>query len=64
MTLDQAITHYGSIARLARALEVSTASVYNWRAAGSIPELQQYKLESLTGRRLRAERAPAGEPTP
>jgi hypothetical protein len=54
MTLDQAITHYGTIARLARALETTTQTVYNWRTRGAIPGLWQYKLECLTAGQLRA----------
>jgi hypothetical protein len=55
MKISEAIAHYGSQAQLARAIGVTRQAVHAWLLAGAIPELQQYKLESLTGRRLRAD---------
>lgn len=55
MKVQQAIDHYGSVYKLAYALEVTTAIVYNWiRKDGQIPELYTYKLEKITDGKLRA----------
>lgn len=62
MTRDEAIAHFGSAAALARALGISRAAVSKWPDA--VPEGSAYKLEVITGGKLRVnpELYPASEP--
>lgn len=53
MTLEEAIKHFKTQANLARALKVNEAAVCNWKRRGTFPELQQMKLEKLTGGKLK-----------
>jgi hypothetical protein len=46
MKTQDAIDHYGSIAKLAKALDVDRSAVLHWK--GSVPLLRQYQLEVLT----------------
>lgn len=54
MTYDDAIKHFGSQAKLARALNVRQPSVYEWRERG-IPLVRQYQIERITLGRLRVD---------
>jgi len=54
MTFDQLISHYGTQARAARALNLSQASVCGWRRKG-IPLLRQAQYEEITGRVLKSD---------
>lgn len=56
MTTDQALQYFGSIPRLARALGVAPASVYDWLNAGAIPEVRQYQIELATTGALKADK--------
>ncbi|QRY79657.1 Cro/Cl family transcriptional regulator [Pseudomonas sp. PDNC002] len=51
MTKKQAIQHFGSISKLAKALKVSYEAVRQWE---EVPELRQYQLELITKGVLRA----------
>lgn len=51
MTKTQAIQHFGSISKLAKALKVSYEAVRQWE---EVPELRQYQLELITKGVLRA----------
>lgn len=55
MLVKEAIEHYGSVAKLAEALGVSRQCIYLWvrDKDGIVPELQSYKLHSLTNGKLR-----------
>lgn len=53
MTLDEAIKHFKTQANLARALKVNEAAVSNWKRRGTFPELQQLKVEKITGGKLK-----------
>ncbi|HTD90922.1 MAG TPA: Cro/CI family transcriptional regulator [Burkholderiales bacterium] len=46
MLKETAVTHFGSQAKLARALRISTAAVALWK--DSIPELSARRLHDLT----------------
>lgn len=59
MTKQQAITHYGSQAALARALGVHRAAINGW--GETIPIGRQFQLEVLTAGLLKADRHPATE---
>lgn len=65
MTLHDAISHFGSKARLARALGIQRASVQEW---SEIPIDRQCQIEVITRGRLIADRKkltlepPAGAP--
>jgi DNA-binding transcriptional regulator YdaS (Cro superfamily) len=54
MNVQQAIKHYGGKRKLADALNISPSAVTHWITAGKIPELHQYKLQALTGGKLKA----------
>lgn len=56
MTIDQALQHFGGIPKLARALGVAPASVYDWLNAGSVPEVRQYQIELATRGALKADK--------
>ena len=51
MTKAQAIEHFGSISKLAKALGVSYEAIRQWE---EVPELRQYQLERITKGALRA----------
>ena len=52
MTLQQAIEHFGSKAKLAAALGIQPPSVAGWKA---VPHLRQAQLQHLTGGKLKAD---------
>ncbi|MDH1012010.1 Cro/CI family transcriptional regulator [Pseudomonas nicosulfuronedens] len=52
MTKSQAIEHFGSISKLARALAVSYEAIRQWE---EVPELRQYQLERITKGALKAD---------
>ena len=56
MTPKQALDHFGTQQRIARALGMAQSSVAEWFAAGRIPEGRQYQIELATGGALRADR--------
>jgi DNA-binding XRE family transcriptional regulator len=46
MNYDDAINKFdGNISAMARALEVSRQTIYNWAAEGEIPKLRAIQLE-------------------
>ena len=51
----QAIEHFGSQAKLARALGVKQPSVFAWVEDGEIPLPRQYQIELATSGALRAD---------
>jgi|TARA_R100001530_G_scaffold129413_1_gene99740 hypothetical protein len=53
MTKQQAISHFKSVAALARVLGISTQAVYDW--GDQVPELRQLQLEKITDGALTAE---------
>jgi len=53
--VDEALNLYGTPSKLANALGCSIQSVYRWKKEGEIPEMQQMKLQVLTGGRLMAD---------
>ena len=54
MNIQSAIKWAGSKSELAKRLQVSPGAVSHWVSASKIPELQQYKIESLTSGALKA----------
>jgi DNA-binding transcriptional regulator YdaS (Cro superfamily) len=54
MTYQQAISHFGTPAAMARALGVDRASVAEWRE--KIPEGRQYQIQIATGGKLKADK--------
>lgn len=65
MLTKDAIAYFGSQAKLARALGIKQQSVADWR--DEVPDVQQLKLERITGGALKADPsildAPAPRPT-
>jgi hypothetical protein len=53
MTTKEAIAHYGSIKKLADALDMWPHVIYRW--GDHPPMARQYELEVKTGGKLRAE---------
>jgi hypothetical protein len=47
MLKEEAIKHFGNMARLAKAIGVTRQAVYQWQGP-EVPELYQYKLHHLT----------------
>jgi DNA-binding transcriptional regulator YdaS (Cro superfamily) len=56
MTPEQAIHHFGSKAKLASVLGTSLPTIYDWIAAGEIPEGRQYQIELASGGVLKADK--------
>ncbi len=54
MTLDDLISHYGSISEIARTLHISRAAVHQWRKY-KVPLDRQIELEGLTKGAVRAD---------
>ena len=54
MTYEQVLAHYETAANIARAFDVSTASVAMWKKSG-IPEVRQYQIELATKGALQAD---------
>lgn len=59
MKTSQAVRHFGSVAALARVLEITPAAVYQW--GEDVPKLRAFQLERLTDGALAA--VPAAEPS-
>ena len=54
MTLQQAINHYGTKSKLARALKVTPQAVNYW--GDEIPIIRQYQIQVLTRGKLKADK--------
>jgi hypothetical protein len=53
MTLNEAVSYFGSLHKLARALGLNTQSVKTWKE--QIPILRQYQIELATDGKLKAD---------
>lgn len=53
MTKSQAITHFGSISTLAKALGTTYEAVRQW--GDEVPELRQYQIEVISQGALKAD---------
>lgn len=51
MTFNDVKSHFGSVAKAAKAIGMERQSVYRWQDEG-IPEMTQYKLHYLTDGKL------------
>lgn len=60
MHVDQVITFWGTQVAAAAAIGVTQPTISMWRARGSVPRLQQLRIEHLTGGRLKADKAILG----
>ena len=52
MEFKEALKHYGSRNKIAKALGIHRQAITRWAYSG-IPELRQYELETLTGGKLK-----------
>ncbi|MBP6354093.1 MAG: hypothetical protein KA318_00185 [Nitrosomonas sp.] len=57
MTIDQAISHFGSASELCRALGIPLQNYTHWKNRGYIPLVAQYKIEKITNKKLKASEA-------
>jgi hypothetical protein len=64
MQLQAAIKHFGSQAKLARALGVSGAAVSDWARTGMFPIGRQYQVQVLTEGALKVGDGDAPAPDP
>jgi len=55
LTTEEAARHYGSVAKLAESLGISTQAVYKWH--GDVPAARAYQLQILTGGLLQARKS-------
>lgn len=62
MRPENLISHFGSIANAARALQVSAPTIHGWIDAKEIPIGRQCQIEILTDGALRADRDEHGRP--
>lgn len=53
MTVEEVIKHFGNAAKAARALGLNDNHVRVWKHRGYVPILQQYRVQSLTGGKLK-----------
>lgn len=60
MHVDQVINYFGTQVAAAAAIGVTQPTVSMWRARGSVPHLQQLRIEHITGGKLRADKAILG----
>jgi predicted transcriptional regulator len=57
MTLDKTLSHFKTnVVGLAHILGISQPAVSNWRRRGSIPELQQLRIEKLSEGKLKVDK--------
>lgn len=54
MQFDKLIKHFGSQVAAATALGVTQPTLSNWKKRGSIPHLQQLRIEHVTKGKLKA----------
>lgn len=54
MTLEETISHYGSIKKMADSLGVSRQTIYLWKTKGQIPFSRQAQIELQTKGKLKA----------
>lgn len=54
MHVDQLIKHFGSQVAAAQAIGVTQPTVSMWRKRGSIPHIQQLRIELVTDGKLKA----------
>jgi hypothetical protein len=52
------VAYFGGPLKTARALRCTHPAVYQWLAAGVVPELRQYQIEVVTRGKFRAPRYP------
>lgn len=60
MTIDEVIAHYGSNVKAAEALDITTQAISSWRKYGRVPFNTQYRIETLSGGALVADRKDHG----
>jgi hypothetical protein len=56
MEIDDLSSRFGSLSRLSILLAVSQSNMSHWRRRGSIPIVQQMRIEVLTGGQLKTDR--------
>ena len=56
MTIEEVLSHFGSIQRVADVTGVTYQAVYKWREEQRIPGVRQYHFEVLTKGQLLADR--------
>jgi DNA-binding transcriptional regulator YdaS (Cro superfamily) len=54
MKFEQLIKHFGSQVMAADAIGVTQPTLSNWKKRGSIPHLQQLRIEHVTKGKLKA----------
>lgn len=55
MTFVQAIKYFGTQVQLANAIGVTQPTISNWKTRGSIPKLQQLRIQNVTCGKLKAD---------
>ena len=55
MKIEQVIKHFGSQVAAANALGVQQPTISNWKKRGSIPHIQQLRIEHITKGKLKAQ---------
>lgn len=55
MKFEQLIKHYGTQVAAATAIGVTQPTLSNWKKRGSIPKLQQLRIEHLVKGKLKAD---------
>lgn len=54
MNLDKVIAHFGSQVAAANAIGVTQPTISNWKTRGSIPHIQQLRIQHLSKGKLKA----------
>lgn len=55
MTLDEALNHYKTGYKLAKAIGIAPQSIQKWKNIGKIPLVSQYRIQQETGNALLAD---------
>lgn len=55
MKFDQIIKHFGSQVAAAHAIGVTQPTLSNWKKRGTIPHIQQLRIEHVTKGKLKAQ---------
>jgi len=56
MDIKTVIKHFGTQAKLAKAINATQPAISNWKKRKRIPALQQLRIEQATGGKIKADR--------
>lgn len=57
MDIKAVIRHFGTQAKLAKAISTTQPAISNWKKRKRIPALQQLRIEAATGGKFKADKS-------